>query len=271
MAALGQHGDPVAQSRRLLDVVGDEHDRLVQLFLELQQLLLEPLPGHGVDRAERLVHEQDRRITAERAGHAHPLALAAREFVGKAAAVLRGLEPDELEQLLDAGVDPLLVPAEQARHGGHVVAHPAVWEQATLLNDVADAAAQLDRVELEDVGVVDEDPPTRRLDEAVDHAQRRGLPAARRADQDADLPVGHDQAQLRHGHRIGAVALADRVERDHWAPGYRPAAPRRGGRPDGRPLTSTSMLPGTTTPSSGGATSPATGTRFRATWSSTFC
>ena len=156
--------------------------------------------------------------------------------MGKAAAVLRGLEPDELEQLVDPGVDPLLVPAEQPGHGGHVVPHPAVREQATLLDDVADAAAQLDRVELEDVGAVDEDPPTRGLDEAVDHAQRRGLAAARRADQDAELPVGHDQAQLRHGDVVGAVALGDRVERDHRAHRLPTARHASTGlaRPDGR-------------------------------------
>ena len=40
---LGQHGDAVAQERRLVDVVGDEDDRLLQLLLQLQQLLLQPL------------------------------------------------------------------------------------------------------------------------------------------------------------------------------------------------------------------------------------
>ena len=46
---LGQHAahlqdrDEVAHLDRLVDVVGDEHDRLGQLLLEAQQLVLQPL------------------------------------------------------------------------------------------------------------------------------------------------------------------------------------------------------------------------------------
>ena len=59
-AALSEDCDSVAQLHCLLDVVGDEHDRLVHLGLEPQELVLETLPGDGVDGAERLVHEQHR-------------------------------------------------------------------------------------------------------------------------------------------------------------------------------------------------------------------
>ena len=41
-----------------------------------------------------------------------------------------------------------------------------------------------------DVVAVEEDAPARRLDEAVDHAQERRLPAARRADEHRELAVG---------------------------------------------------------------------------------
>ena len=35
-----EHGDAIAEQDRLVDVVGDEHDGLVQLALEAQELLL---------------------------------------------------------------------------------------------------------------------------------------------------------------------------------------------------------------------------------------
>jgi len=57
--------------------VGDEDDGLLELGLQVEELLLETLPGDGVDGTERLVHEQHRRIPSQSPGHAHALALAA--------------------------------------------------------------------------------------------------------------------------------------------------------------------------------------------------
>ena len=105
-AALGEHGDPVAQLGRLLDVVRDEDDGLLELRLQVEELLLQALPGDRVDGAERLVHQQDRRIAAEGPGHADPLALAARELVWEAPPVVVGVEPDQLEQLVHPGRRP---------------------------------------------------------------------------------------------------------------------------------------------------------------------
>ena len=61
------------------------------------QLGLHPLAGHLVERAERLVHEQQRGPLGERAGDRHPLLHAAGEL---ARAVLGEVaQPDQLEQL----------------------------------------------------------------------------------------------------------------------------------------------------------------------------
>ena len=75
--ALLEDRDPVAHLDRLVDVVGDEDDRLAQLGLEAQELVLQPLAVDRVDRAERLVHQHQRRVGRERAGDADALALAA--------------------------------------------------------------------------------------------------------------------------------------------------------------------------------------------------
>ena len=48
--------------------------------LQPAELVLEPAANHGVDGAERLVHQQHRRVGGERAGHADALALPAGEL-----------------------------------------------------------------------------------------------------------------------------------------------------------------------------------------------
>src|SRR5262249_11053264 len=58
-----------------------------------------------------------------------------------------------------------------------------------LLDDIADAPAQLDRVGTGHVLVLDDDAARRRLDQAVDDAHGRGLAAARRPDQHAGRAV----------------------------------------------------------------------------------
>ena len=78
---------------------------LRDLGLQAQELVLQPLAVDRVDRAERLVHQQHRRVGGERAGHADALALAARELGRVALAHLAGVERDQLEQLVDARAD----------------------------------------------------------------------------------------------------------------------------------------------------------------------
>ena len=80
LAAHLQDRDPVAHLDRLVDVVGDEDDRLADLGLQAQELVLQALAVDRVDRAERLVHQHQRRVGGERAGHADALALAAGEL-----------------------------------------------------------------------------------------------------------------------------------------------------------------------------------------------
>ena len=61
-----QDRDPVAELDGFVEVVGDEDDGLAQLVLQPQQLVLQALPGDRVDGAERLVHQQDRRVGGQR-------------------------------------------------------------------------------------------------------------------------------------------------------------------------------------------------------------
>ena len=218
------HRDEVPHLDRLVDVVGDEQDRLGQLRLEPQELVLEPLADDRVHGAERLVHEHERRIGREGARHSHALPLAAGELGRVAVAVERRVEADERQQLLGARPLPRRGPPEQARHDGHVGADRLVREEAHLLDDIADLAPELGRVAAGHVRPVDQDAAARRLDEPVDHLEARGLAAAGRADEHADLAGRDGQRQVVDGPRRPArgpgrgIALRDVLVLDDHAP-----------------------------------------------------
>src|SRR3954471_13131564 len=54
----GEQHHAVAEAHRLTDVVGHEQHRLLGARPQVLQLVVEDVAGHGVERAERLVHEQ---------------------------------------------------------------------------------------------------------------------------------------------------------------------------------------------------------------------
>ena len=125
LAAVLEHRDEIAHLDRLVDVVGDEQDRLGQLLLEAQELVLEPVADDRVDRPERFVHEHDRRVDREGPRHADPLALAAGQLVRVPIAVLGRVEPDQREEL----VGPLRWRSfvQPSRRGTVATFSPIVW------------------------------------------------------------------------------------------------------------------------------------------------
>ena len=72
-----QHQRTVAERDRLGDVVGDEDDGLAAEVPEPQEILLQLHPRLRVERAERLVHQDHRRIVDQRADQRGALAHAA--------------------------------------------------------------------------------------------------------------------------------------------------------------------------------------------------
>ena len=213
-AALAQHGDPVTEAHRLLDVVGDEDDRLAHLGLQPQELLLQPSPGDRVDRAERLVHQQHRRVGGQRPGDPDPLALAPGQLVRIAPPVHRRVEAHQVEQLVDPRRGAPAVPADQTGYDGDVGRHRLVREQPDLLDDVADPAAQLHRVAVGDVLAAQHDPAAGGLDQPVDHLHRGRLAAPGRADQDAQLTLPDLQVE-RVDDGLAGVGLGQPLKSDH--------------------------------------------------------
>ena len=76
-ASRGEDCDAVAHRDRLVDVVGDEDDRLRHLVVQAAELLLEAGARDRVEGAEGLVHQEHRRIGCEGTGEPDALALAA--------------------------------------------------------------------------------------------------------------------------------------------------------------------------------------------------
>ena len=68
--------------------------------MQLAKIVAERVAGERIERAERLVHQHDARFCGQRPRHADALALAAGEFVRQPVAVLRPVEPHQVEQFI---------------------------------------------------------------------------------------------------------------------------------------------------------------------------
>jgi len=124
----------------------DKNDCFAQTVRESAEFALELGAGDGIERAEGLVHKENRRVGGESAGDADALPLAAREFAGVAAGEFARLEADKLKHFVDAGGGAGGIPFFQSGNEGDVFRNGKMREKARLLNDVADAAAKADGV-----------------------------------------------------------------------------------------------------------------------------
>jgi hypothetical protein len=208
------HGHAVAQGHGLGLVVRDIDHRRPQPPLDARDLGAHLHAQLGVQVRQRLVHQERARIAHDRAAHRHPLALATGQIGRLALQVL--LEIQDLGRLGHLLIDRGLVDLGQLEREAHVVAHRHVRIQRVVLEhhrDVPVARRQIvhpipadDQVALGDVF------------QTRDHAQRRRLPAPRRADEDHELPVTDLQIDVLDRFEPVRIALPDLVQRDlcHW-------------------------------------------------------
>jgi hypothetical protein len=203
----------VAQARGLADVVGDQHHRLGQAREQPPELLLELRAHDGVEGAERLVEQQDRRVQHEGAHQPHPLALAAAELARVASQRVRG-QPGQVGQLSHARRDPRARPALRLRGQRHVVEGGQVRVEPAILHHVAHAGQETVAGRGLHRGAVHPHRARVRPGQAQDHPEKGGLAGAARAQED----VGGSRAHLQ-GHRVegrgGAEALGALQDLDH--------------------------------------------------------
>ena len=80
--------------------------------LDAPELAVHLAPGDRVERAERFVHQENRRIGGEGPGHTHSLTLSTRQLVRPALRVVGGIQPDQVEQFVHSRVDTARVPPQ---------------------------------------------------------------------------------------------------------------------------------------------------------------
>ena len=194
--------------------MGDEDDGLAQLALQAQNLGLQLVADHRVDRRERLIHEQDRRIGGQRASHPDALLLASGQLRRVALAQF-GIQTHPFEQTVGGLACGPAGNSGEHRHACDVVDHPLMRHQTATLNDVPDTESQLDRIDRGHIASVDADGARGGFDHPVDHPHRRGFAAPRRPHEHGQGTGGHVQAQSVDGHGAVRVALGDVGEGDH--------------------------------------------------------
>src|SRR5215510_3274342 len=196
------HHDPVAQIDGFVEVVGDEQNGLAGLALDPQQLQLQDLARLRIERAERLIHEQNRRIDGERASEIDALLHTARQLVRELLA--GGAEPDKLKQRLGTLAALASRHALELEAELHIGARRAPGQQIRLLeHEAAIAPGAGDHL------AIDADFPDIAADEALDDAQQRGLAAAALPDQRHDLAFVHVEAHpAQHRQQVLIAVLA---------------------------------------------------------------
>ena len=180
--------------RTTFEVVRDEDVGEPEVALQVLEQV-EDLRLHGdVERGDRLVADDQLRVDSECAGDADPLPLPAGELVREAVVVLR-VQPDDVEQLLDAPLDlgrrPDLVHLQRL---GDDEADPLALVQARvrILEDhhqLAADRAHLRPAQVRDVAPGERDPAARRVEQAHQAARHRRLAAPRLADDAERLPL----------------------------------------------------------------------------------
>ena len=161
----------------------------------------------GVERRERLVEQEHRRLPRNGASERDPLALAARDHAWALPGKMSYSEP--LHDL----ADPRRIPSTKR----DVRAHREVREQRVILKDESDRALFRrhvnTRCRVEPAGSIQSHHPALRAQQASDHAQRGGLTGTRRPN-DRDRLGRDPQAQLEPVVAAESLRNVD-VERRH--------------------------------------------------------
>ena len=132
-------GDAVGQAHRLVEIVGDEDDGLVQQLLQPEELVLHLAADQRIERREWLVEKPELRPDGERAGDADPLLLAAGELAWEVA--FPPLEPDQLDHLARPRLAGLARHALDGEREGDIAQHGEMRQQREMLEDHAHLVA----------------------------------------------------------------------------------------------------------------------------------
>ena len=229
-----EQDDAVTESDRLADVVGDEEDAHPGLAPDPLDFVVERVAGHGIEGAERLVHEEHVGALAERPGERDPLTHATRQLVGALVGELAQVH--ELEQLQGPGS------ARRSRH-------PVEAQRQLDVSGRGEPREQRRLLEQEAGPPADREVSPAGLIETRHQAEQGALAAAGRAEhahEAARLDVERHPVQRVHGARGISEDLREIIETHHArrvaAAGHRgrdSAGLAGGASHDGHPLDTT--------------------------------
>ena len=195
--------DLITHRHRLGLVVGDVNHRRREGLLKVHDLGAKGETERGVERGQRLVHEKRPRLAHDRLRGGDPLALAAAHLARHL--VEQGLDAEDPRRFDHALA--LFLPCKPAALETHddVLPRGEVRVEQRRLEHHGDVA--LVRRKAGDVVVIEEDAAVGHGLEARDAVQCRGLAAARGAEENHEVPVGHVEGQVFHGD-VRAMKLA---------------------------------------------------------------
>ena len=194
----GEEHHAVAEADGFADVVGDEHDGLLALREDFLDVTVELLAREGVERRERLIHQQHARVGGERTGEGDALAHPPGEFVR--AGLFLVTEADEV-QVVAGGLEALglgEVRLEAEAEEDVLQGIEPREERILLEHDEAIPARGRHRLipeaDLAFVGML----------QTGQQAQQGGLTATGRTDNDEELPFPDVQGDLLQGRDLAS-------------------------------------------------------------------
>ena len=191
-AAVIHDTDAVGQREGLLLVVGDEHCRNAQLALHLADGPAQLLADFRVQRAERLVQQENLGFMGERARYRDPLLLAAGKLRGQA--LIHALEGDEAKQLLPPLATLAGFHAPDSQREFDIFGDRHVTEERVVLEYQPHAAAA--GSDVGDVTTVKGDPAVVDSGQTGDGAQQGALATAARSEEYEEFTVTDVQRHI---------------------------------------------------------------------------
>ena len=155
-AARFEKDDARSEQQRFAEIVSDKDNSFAEPARQGAEFALEFRTRDGIESAEGLVHQENRRIGSESAGNPNALALAAGEFAGAAIGKFGWVQSNQAHQLANTNGSAAAVPFLKCGNERHIFGNRKMRKKSGVLNDISDAAAQFDGVPLCGWAILDE-------------------------------------------------------------------------------------------------------------------
>ena len=149
--------DAGSEEKSFAKIVGDEDDGLAETASKGAEFALKLGAGDGIEGTEGFIHQENGRIGGKGAGDANALTLAAGKFAGAAVGKFRWIKSDHGEELPDAHGDATAIPLLKRGDEGDVFRNGEMRKETGFLDDVTNAAAEVDGVPFSRGTPLDED------------------------------------------------------------------------------------------------------------------